>query len=183
MFGLMLTVALSLAPAEKSLDFWLGSWDFTMRSRTNPKADWTTSKGTNEVGRTLADKVILEEFTSPGLVGKSWSVYSVANKRWNQTWVDQNGGYLTFTGGPEGSNFILRTEEVKKVQSRMVFKNIQKDSFTWDWEGTRDGGKTWTLMLQIDYTRAKQKEKLAHSKTLSEIRKTLTMLSLDRSTV
>ncbi len=162
MFALLLTLAnqhLTPPPSvsEKSLDFWLGTWEFTMRSRPTPTAEWTVSKGINEVSRTMANKVILESFDSPGLKGKSWSVFSAANKQWNQTWVDESGGYLTFTGGPEGANFIFRTAEVNHQQSRMVFKNIKKDSFTWDWEGTKDGGKTWLLMLQIDYTRAKEK--------------------------
>jgi hypothetical protein len=35
----------------------------------------------------------------------------------------------------------------------MVFYDIKKDSFTWDWEGTQDGGETWNLLWRINYTR------------------------------
>ena len=35
----------------------------------------------------------------------------------------------------------------------MVFHHITKDAFTWDWEGTTDGGKTWKLLWQLDYRR------------------------------
>jgi len=36
---------------------------------------------------------------------------------------------------------------------KMTFKNIGRDAFMWDWEGTNDGGKTWKLLWRIDYKR------------------------------
>jgi hypothetical protein len=39
----------------------------------------------------------------------------------------------------------------KEIVQRMVFKEIKNDSFTWDWEKTEDGGKTWKLEWRINY--------------------------------
>jgi len=35
----------------------------------------------------------------------------------------------------------------------MIFSNIQKDSFLWDWESSSDEGKTWTTNWKINYKR------------------------------
>lgn len=35
----------------------------------------------------------------------------------------------------------------------MRFYDILPGSFTWDWEGTRDGGRTWNLRWRIYYSR------------------------------
>jgi hypothetical protein len=86
----------------------------------------------------------------------SVSVYNPARKLWQQTWVDDQGSYIALEGGYKDGNMILQTlrnPAAPKQVSRMVFKDIKKDSFLWNWEGSKDGGKTWTLNWQITYTR------------------------------
>jgi len=39
------------------------------------------------------------------------------------------------------------------IQQRMIFYEIKKDSFTWDWENSTDYGKTWSLQWRINYKR------------------------------
>lgn len=159
----MFITALTFGPVgiepQKELDFWLGTWEVTARSRGTKPGEWVTEKGINEVRRAFSGKVIQENFKTPSLVGKSWSVYTPQLKIWRQTWVDANGSYFAFTGGAEGRNFIFKTDEVKGTTQRMVFHEIQKDQFKWDWEKTSDGGKTWTVMMQIDYARVKENNK------------------------
>jgi hypothetical protein len=73
--------------------------------------------------------------------------------------VDESNGYLAFTGGPEGKDFALYGEVIAQNgvqrQMRMVFANIRADGFSWRWEGTTDGGKTWSPQILIEYTRHK----------------------------
>jgi len=38
---------------------------------------------------------------------------------------------------------------------RTRFHHIQAESFTWDWEGSNDGGKTLTLRWRLHYQRAR----------------------------
>ncbi len=159
MFLVHLAVAQQSIAPEKSLDFWLGTWVVTAKSKTAKPGEWQSERGTNEIRRTLGDKVIQENFHAPSLVGKSWSVYNPTTKIWKQTWVDANGGYFAFTGGPDGKNFIFKTAEVNGVVLRMVFRDIQKDTIHWDWERSADSGKTWTVMMQIDYVREKSAKK------------------------
>ena len=52
---------------------------------------------------------------------------------------------------------LLAREAVRpdgtKVVQRMVFKNSTANEFDWIWEASQDGGKTWEVMLPIDYKR------------------------------
>ena len=122
------------------LDFWLGEWD----------ARWDGGAGTNTITRELGGAVILERFESAELRGMSVSVHD--RGRWRQTWVDGNGTYFDFEGGPSGDEFeLLHARE--DARFRMRFTEIAADSFVWLWErGTDD---EWELQWRIDYSRSR----------------------------
>jgi hypothetical protein len=81
----------------------------------------------------------------------------VRSGKWKQTWVDNQGSYLDFTGEFKDGQMILGREVQKKdgtkIMQRMVFKNITPNSFDWSWEASNDGGKTWQVQWPIHYTR------------------------------
>ncbi len=145
------------ASTPNDLDFWVGDWVCSGKSRNAPgKNQWTPTEARNSISRTLGDKVIHEQFKMDGFRGQSWSVFDPAKKRWRQTWVDDSGAYLLFEGGREGDTVVLQTPAPKanpKARSRMVFTDIRPASFTWNWEKTTDGGKTWELMWTLGYKR------------------------------
>ena len=155
-----------LAP-QKYFDFWVGTWELTWED-----ANGSTAEGVNKIEKILNDKVIKENFEgltgqNKGYIGKSWSVYNPSTKEWKQTWVDNSGGYLEFTGAIDGDKRIFRREAINqqgnKVLQRMVFYDIKVDSFTWDWESSLDDGESWTLQWRILYKRKETKnEKSAY---------------------
>ncbi len=141
------------APEASQFDFWVGMWNATWDD---------TGKGTNHITKELDGCVIHEHFAtldSVPFVGRSYSVYNINTQQWHQTWVDNSGGYLDFTGGMVGDKMILsRTAHPKGKEpfmQRMVFSNIKSDSFDWDWQKSTDGGDTWVDLWHIHYTRAK----------------------------
>jgi hypothetical protein len=93
----------------------------------------------------------------PGFDGKSVSVYDVRTQMWRQTWVDSAGGYLVFEGGTREGKMTLVQVMAKNapegLSMRMVFSDVKKDSFTWDWERSSDSGKTWELQWRLNYKR------------------------------
>lgn len=137
-------------PAVSQFDFWIGDWELTWGD---------TLPGRNHVERIMGGCTVQENFYDPKLKysGKSWSVYSAPAKRWMQTWVDSNGGYISLSGGMKGDSMILATQMREtpqgKMVSRMVYYNIKKDSFDWSWEGSSDGGATWKVNWLIHYRR------------------------------
>ncbi|MDZ7773900.1 MAG: hypothetical protein U5K31_14335 [Balneolaceae bacterium] len=147
----------NLEPAH-FYDFWLGEWNLTWENR-----DGTTGRGTNRIERILGGRVIQENFsaeggTMDGYAGNSWSVFQPASGMWKQTWVDNQGGYLDFTGAVDGDRRIFHRTGMdpqgNEVLQRMVFHEITRDSLTWDWERSADGGESWQLQWRIRYRRA-----------------------------
>ena len=134
---------------ETQFDFWLGAWDCTWGE---------DGKGSNRVLRIMDDKVIQENFSAPDLLGMSVSVYDPERKVWCQTWVDNNGTYLDFTGGFGDGRMVLVRDAVVRGEAckqRMVWFNIEPGQFDWNWERSDDGGETWRVLWKIRYVRKK----------------------------
>ncbi len=135
--------------AASQFDFWVGEWDLS----------WSDSMhGTNVVTREMNGFVISEHFNSPAdhFMGWSWSVYDTLAKTWKQTWVDNQGAYLDFTGGMQGDKMILERSVMKAgklIKQRMIFYNITNNNFDWNWESSVDGGNLWKTNWKIHYKR------------------------------
>ena len=141
-----------VAPEASQFDFWIGDWNLT----------WNDSlHGTNHIEKIMGGCTVQENFVDPStnFTGKSWSVYNPNYKVWQQTWVDNQGGYIALTGNMEDGKMILKTQERQtpkgKMQSRIVYYNITKDSFDWNWEASTDDGNNWKLNWKIHYDRKK----------------------------
>jgi hypothetical protein len=141
---------------HKQFDFWVGEWDLTWPGT----AAGQTAHGSNSVKSTLDGCVVQENFSgldAMPLRGISVSMFDARSGKWKQTWVDNQGGYLDFTGEFRDGQMMLQRESIKadgtKVQQRMVYKNISPDEFDWSWERSLDGGKTWQVLWPIHYKR------------------------------
>ena len=152
------TLAQSAQPVDL-FDFWLGDWRVNWQN-----ADGSSGKARNRISKTLDGRVIEENFEQdasdppPILRGRSISVLQQATGIWQQAWADNQGGYFSFSASVDGDKRIFATALLPGADNtvrgqRMVFYNIQANSFAWDWEGTRDGGKSWSLLWRLSYTR------------------------------
>jgi hypothetical protein len=138
------------SPETGQFDFWVGDWALS----------WDQDKrGTSHITRILNGHVILENFDGrPGtpLTGMSVSTYVAAMGQWQQTWVDNSGGYLDFVGAFADGQMILARDAViddKSVKQRMVWFNIGPDSLDWHWDRSEDDGATWTTLWALHYAR------------------------------
>jgi hypothetical protein len=121
--------------------------------------DGTTGEGTNQINSILKGCVVEENFDATdalNFAGKSFSVYNPNKNIWQQTWVDDQGGYMVFNGGMSEDKMILSrkiTRQEKELIQRMVFYNISENELDWNWESSDDNGETWKLNWKIHYTR------------------------------
>ena len=145
-----------MAPEQKQLEFWVGEWDLTWPG----EKQGTVDHGTNSIHRQLDSCVVQENFSGGStmhLRGMSVSIFDTRARKWKQTWVDNEGGYLDFVGEYKDGQMILARDGVRpdgtKVVQRMVFQNITANEFDWNWEASTDGGKTWQVMWPIHYKR------------------------------
>lgn len=144
------------AGSAADFDFWLGAWDLTWGS---------DGKATNHITRVLDGQVIQEQFDArpkDKLVGLSLTVYDDKSDSWKQTWVDNTGAYLDFTGGlnPDGTMELYRpahTPDGDPMLQRMLWYNIRQNSLDWNWERSTDGGATWQTVWKIHYERQAKK--------------------------
>lgn len=155
-----LTPALGKDPQPADLfDFWVGDWNAKWKNKNG-----TDGRGRNVITKVNDGKVLEENFEAegtdkaPGLKGRSLSVLEKTSGAWRQTWADNQGGFIVLTAQVDGDKKMFVTEGKESFQ-RMVFYNIKKDSFTWDWESTTDGGKTWSLQWRIEYERRPEEKK------------------------
>ena len=138
-----------------AFDFWLGEWNVT----------WTSADkiyhATNTITRKMNGHFIHESFEildgpSKGFKGESFSTLDRQSGLWKQTWIDNQGAYLDFIGNQEGDAKIFERSFTNKagenIRQRMVFRNIKKDGFDWDWQSSKNGGE-WKMLWQLRYVR------------------------------
>jgi hypothetical protein len=142
-------------PEQKQLEFWVGEWDLTWPGATAGE----TGHGTNSIKRIMDGCVVQENFSALAqpLRGISVSMFDNTTGKWKQTWVDNEGGYLDFTGEFNDGQMVLSREAIgpkgAKFLQRMVYKNISANEFDWSWESSKDDGKTWQVQWPIHYKR------------------------------
>ena len=142
-------------PAHHEMDFWLGEWD------AHYTQNGAAARSRNRITRTLDGCVIHEEFSgapASTLEGRSWSVFDRVARQWKQTWVDNSGAYLDFTGGIVDGNRVFARQfqrDGKTIHQRMVFRDVAADRFKWLWQRSDDAGASWTTTWEIDYRRVK----------------------------
>ena len=147
-------------PEFRQFDFWVGEWEVSWP--TSASTEGKAGSGTNRIHIALDKCVIVENFDgTPNipLRGMSVSIYNVRKKKWQQTWVDNSGAYLEFTGEFENGKMVLVREALtpdgKKILQRLVWRNLQPDSLDWSWERSDDNGTTWRVLWTIHYERKK----------------------------
>ena len=137
-----------------SLDFWIGDWSCT----------WDGGHGRNRVAREFDGHVVVERFDSLSperWSGMSVSVFDARDGRWRQTWVDSTGNYWALEEGRVHDDLTFEVDETEvredgsrvDVRKRMVFSDIEGDSFHWRWERSLDDGTSWESLWTIDYRR------------------------------
>ena len=116
----------------------------------------------NSIKRIMDGCVVQENFASLDSTkfrGTSISAFDLNSHHWKQTWVDNQGSYLDFSGEFKDGQMILQREAVaangNRTLQRMVYKNITANEFDWSWESSADGGKSWQVNWPIHYKRKK----------------------------
>jgi hypothetical protein len=140
-------------PSADDFDFWLGTWDV----RWGPNGQ---ERGRNVITRSFGGRVIQEDFDGrPGieLVGMSMTVFDEHRELWRQTWVDDDGNYFALEGNVVGDEMVLlcdRHNGPLDTVYRMRWLDITRDTLTWVWERSSDGGASFDELWRLAYARA-----------------------------
>ena len=135
---------------HRQLDFWVGEWQVT-----TPEG---SPAGHNSITRGNGDCWIHEHWTSAiAGSGQSFNFYNPTTKTWHQTWVDDQGEVAEFDGRFE--NGAMRLEGYRqgpngsRVPARLTLTPSPDGRVRQLGENSTDGGKTWTVLYDLFYTR------------------------------
>jgi len=141
-------------PANRQFDFWVGDWQVVSSTDFTPV-------GRSHVERTLGDCVIWENWTSlgeSGYAGKSYNSYNPELQRWEQFWVDNQGGMIHFYGVLNDAVMDFYTDLIpqgdgKTLKRHLRFYRLGPDRVRQLSEGSADQGGTWTVEYDFTYNR------------------------------
>ena len=128
------------APECRQFDFWIGDWE--VDTPAGQRA------GTNHIESILDGCVLFENWSGArGGSGKSFNLYSSADHRWHQTWVDNQGTLLELTG--EFRDGVMSMEGDTRgpkgtVRNRITWQKLEDGRLRQHWTTSSDGGATWT---------------------------------------
>jgi hypothetical protein len=139
------------AVENRQFDFWIGDWE--VRDAQGELA------GTNRIDSILGGCVLQENWQgAASMTGKSFNIFSKADGKWHQTWVDDRGTRLDLAGGIEDGKMVLRGEAPsqkdpgKRLLHRLTWEKLDGGRVLQTWHLSTDEGKTWQIVFQGTYS-------------------------------
>ena len=150
--------------------WFIGEWDVQSRMLMDAEKDeWLEESLTTIHTYEMNGHIIFEHFFGP-IAGKpfeGWSLrkYNSSTERWQQKWMDSSAPMILDWGGTFNESgeyvgfsemYLTDTFEIAgEKAARETFFNITDDHFSWRYERTGDGGKTWQITWTLEYNRRK----------------------------
>jgi len=140
-----------VAPEYRQFDFWIGEWD--VRTPDGKLA------GTNRIERILGGCVLQENWKGTrGMTGHSFNTYDPGDRKWHQTWVDDQGTLLLLSGEFREGAMVLSGATAARGAAKAALHRISwtpaaDGTVRQLWESSEDGGKTWSVAFDGSYRR------------------------------
>lgn len=135
---------------NRQFDFWVGEWDV--------RAPEGSPAGQSSITVENGDCWIHEHWSGgAGGKGESFNFYNPTTKKWHQTWVDDQGGLAEFDG--EFRDGAMRMEGYRqglkneRIPAKLTLSLMPDGRVRQLGENSMDGGKTWTVLYDLMYSR------------------------------
>lgn len=162
-------VPYTLPEEAHQLDWFIGTWKVDSRYLNDPATNqWLEDTVSSTIKPIIGGFALQESFTG-SLAGAPIDAISVRTfnssiGKWEQRWLDNTSpGFAEYTGEFKDGMFTgysnrgyspeIEGGDSKQRGTREVFFNIMPDHFSWRLETTTDGGKTWTVIWTLEYSR------------------------------
>jgi tetratricopeptide (TPR) repeat protein len=123
-------------------NFWIGDWTVTSPGREGWSADSSITQQNDGCS-------IHEAYSSlGGYTGSSINFYDQNDKKWHQTWIDNQGAALYLEGGVVDGDMVLSDGTNRITWSEQPDGRVRQH-----WETTPDEGRTWTTAFDGYYAR------------------------------
>jgi hypothetical protein len=157
----------SMRESLRAFGQFVGSWDMdiTFYDESGKVAfhgpgrwvfDWVLD------GRAVQDVITCGPIDAPSKVapgerriGTTLRHYDPSSGTWRVVFLGASSGALVvLTGTPAGDRIVLEGSEGAGIRNRWTFSAIEKGSFHWRGEISRDGGATWRVEQEMEGKRA-----------------------------
>ena len=142
----------SLGDEARTFDALVGSWDADFGFR---REDGTVShkKGELHFGWVMDGRAIQDLWIGhptgdqkERTIGTTFRFFDTTLKQWRIVFINPQFNYVVTTqGGREGDRIVLRGTDSDGLPIRWIFSEIAAESFHWQGQKSRDGGKTWQV--------------------------------------
>jgi len=139
---------------HRQFDFWAGHWE--VFGPAGKKV------GENRIEAIADGCALLEQWSgNGGVTGKSLNIYDTSDHRWHQTWVDNSGSLLMLAGQLTDRSMVMSmtgpspTDPKTTQLQRITWTPVSDGSVRQLWELSSDAGKTWTVLFDGRYVRAR----------------------------
>lgn len=136
-------------PMNRQFDFWLGEWDVYANGQHVAKS---------KIEYSLEGCLIIENYEAfAGYSGKSINFYDKGDEKWHQIWTDISGNISRYDGELKDGKMYMYGENINKKGDkslvRMEFTPNNDGSVRQLYEGSNDGGKTWSIYFDGRYVK------------------------------
>ncbi|MCB0713000.1 MAG: tetratricopeptide repeat protein [Ignavibacteriae bacterium] len=143
------------SPHARELDFWVGDWNVYDRGGN--------LAGTNNVQNILGDCVIYENWAGTiGGSGKSFNTYDPTTQKWQQTWVDDRGNTVVYSGEVVEGAMVFSNAQTDSngvtTETQMILTPMEDGKVNQKSQTSTDAGKTWNLSWELTYVSKEKKE-------------------------
>jgi hypothetical protein len=136
---------------HKEFNFWLGEWEVFNGDKL---------AGYNSIKIDQDSCVLVERWRSVAgnFTGTSYNFYNKSIQRWQQLWIDNQGGQLQLMGGFTKGEMIMYTEEMvnqdnEKYINRITWTPHDDGTVRQHWETSTDHGASWNTAFDGLYKR------------------------------
>jgi hypothetical protein len=145
----------------KDVAFMVGTWDCVSKMNMGDSVHWFESKGVSHsnwvAGGSALQTTYESEVMGEPFVGVGLMCFNRQTGKWQQTWVDNNGAYLSvYEGTYAEGKFVFEGDDYengRRIRSRETMSNLTPTSYDWTMEVSPDGGKTFTALLKATYAK------------------------------
>jgi hypothetical protein len=136
------------AGAYRAFDFWRGDW----RVHAPQKPD--SLLGYNRV-EVLQEGCVLQEnwrSANGAYSGTSYNWYDRASDRWQQIWIDSQGGSLHLAGHWQDGAMVLSSLPGQAgPRQRITWTPLADGTVRQHWQQSKDGGQRWETLFDGIY--------------------------------
>jgi len=137
-------------PKSRALDFWLGDWSIA--------APGGGPDASSSVTPDLDHCLVVERWKGGDETGVNFFGYSPDDKSWHGLFANNQGHIHVFFDGTVASDIAEFTgpnkgSDGRTILNRITIRRIDANHAEQMWEKSPDGGKTWTTLFRLQYTR------------------------------